>query len=170
MATSENIGAMKSHKNLRKQIESIKKQKIAARKIVSLEEFRLLKTSSESPTVLVVDDDEIMRNAIKRILEAEGYEIALAKDGLELSKIIEARRLDLILLDVNLPWVDGIELCQLIKSHHSLKNVPLILISGRKSREDIERGFEAGCDDFIGKPFEVDHITSVIRERIAKSS
>lgn len=162
---------MKKHnKNIRKQIENLKKQKIAAKKVVSLEDFRKLKQDVERHTILVVDDDEIMRNALKRILESEGYEVILAKDGLELSKVIESRRLDLILLDINLPWVDGLELCELIKGHYSLKEVPLILVSAYKTKEDIEKGFEAGCDEYVPKPFDVDHITHTIRKRILNKS
>lgn len=156
-------------KSLRRQIESIKRQKIVSKKVVSLTDFRDLKKSIDARTILVVDDDEVMRNALKRILENEGYKVLLAVDGLELSKILEQTRLDLILLDVNLPWVDGLELCRLIKGHHSLKFVPLVLISARKSKEDVERGFEAGCDDYVTKPFDIDSMTEVIGKNLLKA-
>lgn len=151
-------------RNLRKQIESIKRQKITSKKVVNLGDFRELQKTLDSKTVLVVDDDEVMRNAIKRILDEDGYNVLLAEDGLELSKILESTRLDLILLDVNLPWVDGYELCRLIKQHHTLQHVPLIFVSARKAKEDIQKGFDAGCNDYVTKPFDVDHITSVIQK------
>ncbi len=132
-------------KTIRKKVEAIKRQKIVSKKIVNLADFRNLKKSSETRSILVVDDDEIMRSALKRILEGENYKVILAEDGMELSKILETTKLDLILLDVNLPWVDGYELCRLIKSHHALKDVPLILVSARKGKEDIEQGFAAGA-------------------------
>lgn len=71
-----------------------------------------------------------MRNAVKRIFEKENYRVLMAKDAMELSKILEDTRLDLILLDVNLPWVDGYELCQLIKSQQflMLKHIPLFRV------------------------------------------
>jgi two-component system aerobic respiration control protein ArcA len=151
-----------SDKTLRRQIESIKRQKIVAKKVVSLSDFRNLKQSIETRTILVVDDDEIMRNALKRILESTGYKVLLASDGLELSKILEVNRLDMVLMDVNLPWVDGYELCRLLKSHHSLSQVPLIFVSARKEEEDVRRGFDAGCNDYITKPFDVDKMTGTI--------
>lgn len=157
-------------KTLRKQIENIKRQKMAAKKVVSLTDFRELKKSMDSRTILVVDDDEVMRAALKRILQQEGYKVIMAEDGLELSKVLENTRLDMILLDVNLPWVDGLELTGLIKDHHALKHVPLILVSARKTKEDVERGFEAGCNDYVTKPFDVDHITGVINQLLLKSS
>ena len=132
-----NKSAPRADKTLRRQIESIKRQKIINKKVVSLADFRELRQRIDTRSILVVDDDEIMRAALKRILENEGYKVIMAVDGLELSKVLETTRLDLILLDVNLPWVDGYELCKLIKDHHSLKEVPLVLVSARKSKQDI---------------------------------
>lgn len=157
-------------KSLRKKIVSIKRQKLAQGKVVNLADFRELKKAAEPHTILVVDDEEVMRNALKRILEREGYRVLLAEDGMELSKILEHNRMDMILLDVNLPWVDGYELCRMIKEHSVLRAVPLVLISGRKAKEDVEKGFAAGCNDYIGKPFDVEHLTKVINRSLQKSS
>ena len=87
---------------------------------------------------------------------------------MELSKVLESSRLDLILLDVNLPWVDGLELCKLIKSNQGFHKVPLILISGRKTEVDVQIGFKAGCDDYIAKPFDVDAITTSVSRAFEK--
>jgi len=157
-------------KTLRRQIESIKRQKIVNKKVVSLSDFRELRQRIETRSILVVDDDEIMRSALKRILENEGYKVIMAVDGLELSKVLETTRLDLILLDVNLPWVDGYELCRLIKDHHSLKEVPLVLVSARKSKQDIQLGFDAGCNDYVTKPFDIDYMTGVITKMLMQTS
>lgn len=156
--------------SITKQIQNIKRQKLAQGQVVNLADFRDLKKADDPKTILVVDDEEVMRNALKRILEREGYKVVLAEDGMELSKIVEHTRMDLIILDVNLPWVDGFELCRVIKSHTSTKDVPLVLVSARKSQEDIERGFAAGCTDFVGKPFDVEHLTSVIGKAMGKAS
>jgi CheY-like chemotaxis protein len=160
----------RADKSLRRQIESIKRNKIVNKKVVSLSDFRELRQKIDTRTILVVDDDEIMRSALKRILENEGYKVLMAVDGLELSKVLETTRLDLILLDVNLPWVDGYELCRLIKDHHSLKEVPLVLVSARKSKQDIQQGFDAGCNDYVTKPFDIDYMTGVINRMLLKSS
>lgn len=155
-------------KTIRRKVEAIKRKKITSKKVVSLSDFRGLKAAIDIRCILVVDDDEIMRSALKRILEGEGYKVLLAEDGLELSKVLETTRLDLVLLDVNLPWVDGFELCRIIKGHHSLKNVPLILVSGRKEKEDVEKGFEMGADDYVTKPFDIDYMIEVINKRLLK--
>jgi DNA-binding response OmpR family regulator len=157
-------------RSLRRKIEEIKRQKIVGRKVVQLNDFRDLKRGQDSRTVLVVDDDEIMRNAMKRILEPHGFNVLLAEDGVEFAKILETTPLDLILLDINLPWVDGYELCRLVKENSSLRDVPLLLVSARKSDDDIRKGFEAGATDFITKPFDVDVITLAIQKALLKSS
>lgn len=150
-----------------KQVERLKKKKLSSSSVIPIKAFQTLKQNKKSTRVIVVvDDDEIMRGALKRILEQEGYSVILAEDGMELSSIIENYRLDLILLDVNLPWVDGFELCQMIKRDRSLNEVPLILLSGRKEKKDIERGFQSGCDDYIAKPFDVKIITGVINKAL----
>ena len=153
-------------KTLRRKIEAIKRHQICTKKVVSLADFRALKTVTEIHTVLVVDDDEIMRNGIKRLLESEGYNVIAAEDGIALSKILETTRLDLILLDVSLPWIDGFDLCRLIKDHHHLKTVPLVIISAGNTKEDVERGIAAGADDYITKPFDIDTILKIVNQRL----
>ena len=143
---------------------------MVSKKIVSLNDFRELKKSITTMTILVVDDDETMRGALKRVLEHENYRVLLAEDGISLSKILESTRFDLILLDINLPWIDGYELCRVIKSHYRLKNVPLIMVSARKTKEDIDKGFffQSGCDEYVTKPFDIAHITTTINKVLAK--
>ncbi len=156
-------------KTLRRKVEAIKRQKLLEKKVVNLSDFRELRRSEDVHTVLVVDDDEVMRNALNRILQGEGYNVLQAEDGLELSRILETTQLDLILLDVTLPWVDGLELCRLIKSQPDLRSVPLVMVSARKSEEDIHNGLKAGADDYVTKPFDVDHILRVINKMLLKS-
>lgn len=157
-------------KSFAKQVAALNKKAVAQSKVVSLEDYRAASKHLEARTILVVDDELVMRNAIKRIFEKENYRVLVAKDAMELSKIIEDTRLDLILLDINLPWVDGYELCSLLKSHPMLKHLPVAFISGNKTEEDIRKGFEAGCDEYITKPFEVDEIQKTVSELLLKSS
>ncbi len=153
-------------KSLRKKIEAMKRKRLCAENVVSLAEFRALKSKTDVLTVLVVDDNEMMRNGIKVILGSEGYNVITAADGLELSKVLETSRLDLILLDVSLPWINGLDLCALIKSNIHLKAVPLILISARDTEEDIQKGISAGADDYITKPFNSKTILAAVNEKL----
>lgn len=159
----------KGDRSIRKQVEAIKRKRLASQEVVSLSDFRSLRRDLHQPTILVVDDEELMRNAMKRILESEGYKVILAEDAMGVTKVLDHSPLDLILLDINLPWVDGLELCAMLKRHASLQHVPLILVSGRKSKEDVEKGFAAGCDDYLTKPFEIDNIAAVVSKALSKT-
>jgi CheY-like chemotaxis protein len=158
----------KGESSLRRQIEAIQRKRMVREQVVDLNDFRNLRKELQAPTILVVDDEEIMRNAMKRILENEGYKVILAEDAMALSKVLEHTQLDLILLDINLPWVDGIELCTMLKRHPVLRQVPLILCSGRRGKEDVERGFEAGCDDYITKPFELESMAHAVSKALKR--
>src|SRR5688572_7594693 len=95
-----------------KKVAALNKKAVVQSKVVSLQDYREVTRKVEAKSILIVDDEIVMRNAIKRIFEKENYKVLVAKDGMELSKIIEDVRLDMVLLDVNLPWVDGLELCR----------------------------------------------------------
>ena len=157
-------------KSFRKQVENIKKKRMAENHVVSLHEFRNIKKEEKLKNILVVDDDEVMRSAIKRVLENNGYSVKLAEDGVQLSIVLETLEPDLILLDVNLPWVDGNELCHLIRSHQFLHATPVVMISAHKSPEDIQKGIAAGALDFIPKPFDIDHLLSVVNKYTQKNT
>lgn len=153
--------------SLLSQVERRRRQKLAQNSVVNLADYRKLAQSPETKTILIVDDEEVMRNALKRMLESEGYRTILARDGMELSRTLETMRLDLVLLDINLPWVDGFELCQMIKAHPSLQKVPLVLISGRSAPEDIARGIQAGANGYLAKPFDLSALTELLNQLIA---
>lgn len=159
-------GSGKSNNNTKKlvdKIEKITREKITASKVVSLNDFRSLKQKEEPKTILVIDDDETMRQALKRIFETEGYRVLVAADGTQLSAVLDESPLELIVLDIGLPWINGFELCKLLKENPDLKKIPLVFISAKTSEIDVRRGFEVGCDDYIKKPFNVDEIRNTVR-------
>ncbi len=156
-------------KNFSKQVAALNRKAMAGNKVVSLEEYRAVSRKAEPKTILVVDDEIVVRNAIKRIFEKDNYRVLVAKDAMELSKIIEESVFDLVLLDIKLPWVDGYALCSLLRAHPTLKNLPIAFISGNNTEEDVKRGFEAGCDEYITKPFEVDEIQKRVTDLLLKS-
>ncbi len=152
-----------STKKLASEIERIKKRKIVGEKVVSLDEYRSIKRKSAPQHLLVVDDDPSTRSVLKRLFEKEGYEVFLAQDATELVQLLESQSIELILLDINLPWVDGFELCKLLKENDDLKNVPVVFISGRKSEMDKKLAFQLGAHDYITKPFNINEITETVR-------
>lgn len=157
-------------KKLAIQIEKIKKKKMLDRKVVSLKEYRDLRTQKQPKHIMVVDDDETTRNVLKRIFEKEGYEVLLAPEASKLVQILEEHPVELILLDINLPWVNGFELCQLLKDQEDLKKVPIVFISGRKSELDKRHAFKLGAHDYITKPFDVLEITQTVKTLLSLHS
>lgn len=152
-----------STKDLVKKIEKITKERMTQESVVDLNQFRDLKNKQNPKTILVIEDDETMRNALKRIFESEGYQVKTAADGTQLSLVLDDNPIDLIVLDIGLPWVNGLELAKLLKEHEELKQIPLIFVSGKTSDFDVKRGFEAGADDYIKKPFDIDKIKKTVQ-------
>ena len=104
-----------------------------------------------------------MQAALIRMLEPEGYVLRMAKDATELTNLLDDSQIDLILMDVGLPWIDGFELAEMLKQHKTLKEIPLLFVSGQASDQDIKRAFEIGADDFLKKPFEVAKLRKTIQ-------
>lgn len=150
-------------KQLVDQIEKIIRQKMAQESVVSLDTFRQMRSQQNQQTILVIEDDETMRGALRRILESDGYQVKTAADGTQLGLVIDDSPIDLIILDVGLPWINGFELATLLKENPDLKGIPLIFVSGQTSEEDVRQGFSVGADDYIKKPFDVDKIQKTVR-------
>lgn len=149
-------------KDLINKIEKMTKSRIAGQDVVSLDSFREAKKKLDPKVILIIEDDETMRLAMKRILEADGHVTKLAADATELSTALDDHAVDLILMDVGLPWVNGFELAQLLKEHRDLKKIPLVFVSGKTSDDDMKKAFEIGADDYIKKPFDVEKLKKTV--------
>lgn len=149
-------------KDLVNKIERITKERMTKESVVDLGSFRELKKKETPRTILVIEDDETMRNALKRIFEADGMNVKTAADGTQLTVVLDDTPIDLIILDIGLPWINGLELAKLLKEHDDLKHIPLIFVSGKTTELDVKRGFDAGADDYIKKPFEIDKMKKTV--------
>ena len=149
-------------KSLIDKIEKITREKLSEQNVVSLTDYRNLTKRDEPRTVLVVEDDETVRKSLKKVLEKDGYRVLLAADGTQLSLVLDDSPIELIILDVGLPWINGIELAKLMKEHKDLKDIPLIFVSGQTSDLDVKRGFQVGADDYIKKPFEIEELRKAV--------
>ena len=148
--------------DLVKKIEKITKERIVQENVVSLKDFRGLQ-KKDVPMLLIIEDDETMRAALTRLFEGEGYKVKAVADGSELAKVLDDTPIDLIMLDVGLPWLNGFELAQLLKEHDDLKYIPLIFVSGKNSEFEIKKGFQLGADDYITKPFDNKKILKTVK-------
>ena len=102
--------------------------------------------------VLVVDDDQEMRDSLGNLLEGEGYEVILGSNGEEAIELAEKENPQVILLDFEMPGIDGIEACKRLKSGEKTASIPIIMITAYKNKKP--DAIEAGADDFVNKPFD----------------
>lgn len=152
-----------STQELAQKIEKLAKARMVSQEVVSLDQIRDLKQKIAPKTILVIEDDETMRSSLKRILESDGFQVKTAADGTELSTALDDVPPSLILMDIGLPWVNGLELGQMLKEHPDLKKIPLVFVSGMASLEDMQNAFALGADDFIKKPFEIEALKKTIK-------
>ena len=103
--------------------------------------------------ILAVDDSPTVRKLVTMTLKSGGYNVTTAEDGVEAMKLLASVTPSLILLDVNMPRMDGYKLCKLLKRHDKTKFIPVIMLSGKDGMFDKLRGTLVGCDDYISKPF-----------------
>src|SRR6266850_5159887 len=114
----------------------------------------MIKASSEKCRVLIVDDDQKVRALLCELIESEGYEVMSVADGGSGLEAVNSFEPDLVISDVVMPVLDGIELCRQIKKESRTRDIPVILISGlRKAAEDSIEGLNAGADDYLEVPF-----------------
>lgn len=100
--------------------------------------------------ILVVEDEEHLRNLLRMSLERIGHDVVAAPDGVEAIKILRTRIVNLVLLDIMMPRVDGFQVCQEIRK---LSDVPIVMLTAINRPDDIARALEIGADDYITKPF-----------------
>ena len=116
--------------------------------------------------IIIVDDDRETRELLAMALQMEDFEVSQAANGLRLISTLHVDRPDLILLDVNMSWIDGFELCRAVRKNEEFKNIPVIFISARSSAADVKRGIEAGAADYFTKPVELPTLIARIKELI----
>ena len=118
--------------------------------------------------ILVIDDEKSIRNTLKEILEYEGHEVQDAADGLEGLKKIEAEKFDIVLCDIKMPKMDGLELLDKIMEIQS--ETPVIMISGHGTIETAVEAIKKGAYDFISKPLDLNRMLITLRNALDRSS
>ena len=117
--------------------------------------------------ILVVDDEELLIKGIKFNLESEGYQVETAGDGLSAVRLARSGGYDLIILDLMMPQLDGLEACKQIRE---FSTVPIIMLTARSEESDKLLGFGYGADDYVTKPFSILELTARIRVLLRRSA
>lgn len=105
-------------------------------------------------TILIVDDDPRSLKLFRDLLQASGYTVIQAADGQEAVALAQSRKPDLVLMDVRLPGMDGMEATRAIKRHPDTRHIPVVAVTGEAMEKQREAILQAGCDDYIAKPVE----------------
>jgi DNA-binding response OmpR family regulator len=103
--------------------------------------------------ILVADDDDLLVELLRFKLEQRGHEVSVATDGAAALRMAEQHRPDVLVLDLMMPAMDGFELLRRFKEHRELRNIPAIVLSGRRQEQDIVRALSLGAQDYLIKPF-----------------
>ena len=121
-------------------------------------------------TIMVVEDNELSRDALSRRLERRGYRVVLAVDGQEAIDVAHAERPDLILMDLGLPRIDGWEATRQLKADLTTRGIPVIVLSAHAMTNDRDKALQAGGDDFDTKPVRFQSLIEKIEALLARTT
>jgi DNA-binding response OmpR family regulator len=127
-------------------------------------------TDRETPLVLVADDEEDIRALVAFRLKRAGYEVITAADGEEALLLATTRLPDLAVLDMMMPKATGLEVTHSMRKQAATKDIPVILLTARAQEVDVQRGFEAGADDYVKKPFSPQDLQTRVHALLERSA
>ena len=119
------------------------------------------------PIILIVDDSPTVRKIVQLTLQRDGMNVIAANDGLGALAAVSDYLPDLILLDINLPHMDGYHICQIIRKNPDFRDTPIIMLSGRDGIFDRMRGRMAGSNEYLTKPFDSNDLVQTVRRHLA---
>jgi two-component system, cell cycle response regulator DivK len=125
---------------------------------------------AEKGTILYVEDNPDNRNLMRRILGAEGYAVVEAVNADQAIEQLEGNDIDLILMDINMPDMDGYTLTSKIKAIQKFSKIPIVAVTANVMRGDREKSLEAGCDGYIQKPIDIDTLAQQIERFMTRSN
>ena len=129
----------------------------------------MLPYTTDKGTILYVEDNSDNRHLVRRVLNAEGYSVVEAGDAAQALEELQNGGLDLILMDISMPEVDGYTLTTKIRSMPDFARIPIIAVTANVMRGDREKTLEAGCDGYIQKPIDIDTLSQQIERFIRRS-
>ena len=118
--------------------------------------------------ILIIEDDEAFRFLLRIHLSSEGYRVRVAEDGVAGGRALLEQRPDLIVSDVNMPFLNGFELLALTRSDASTANIPVILLSGRSDGDAMAKAMELGATDFLVKPVTLEDLLASVRRHLGQ--
>ena len=127
----------------------------------------MMPNNDRSASILIAEDEESLRETLKLNLELEGYEVTGVETGPDVLKMVKSEYFDLIILDIMLPEIDGITVCETIRMQHNA--VPILFLSARNTGKDRVEGLKKGGDDYLTKPFNLEELLLRVDKLIVKN-
>ena len=121
-------------------------------------------------TILIVEDNELNMKLFHDLIQAHGYNILQTKDGMEALKLARQHKPDLILMDIQLPEVSGLEVTKWIKEDDNLKSIPIIAVTAFAMKDDEEKVLRAGCQAYISKPISISDFLAALKKFLHEES
>lgn len=134
------------------------------------EQLKLPAMDSAQRTVLVVDDNIHIRTILRYHLEKENYKVIEAGDGEKAVNAANENKVDIVLMDIMMPVMDGYEACKQLKANSKTKNIPILMLTAKSQKEDVMEALQSGADDYIVKPFRKEIVLKKIQETLEKKS
>ncbi|MEW2493453.1 response regulator transcription factor [Streptomyces nodosus] len=119
--------------------------------------------------VVVAEDDADQAELVRRYLEHEGHEVTVAHDGRSALDLVRGRRPDLLVLDVMMPRLDGLDVCRVVRAEPGFAHLPVLMLTARSSEDDLLLGLDLGADDYMTKPFSPRELMARIRSLLRRS-
>ncbi|MBW2146793.1 MAG: response regulator [Deltaproteobacteria bacterium] len=116
--------------------------------------------------ILVVDDDDLVLIALTELLKPKDYEVTTALNGPEALGLLSRERFDLIILDIIMPEMSGLEVCRKVRDMEDYRDVPIIMLTAKSADEDREQGMEAGANLFLSKPISPQRLIQLVDEAV----
>jgi CheY-like chemotaxis protein len=120
--------------------------------------------TDKQPVILVADDEEDIKVVLRMFLEAVGYEVVTAFDGLDALEQIKSTKPDVVLMDIMMPVIDGIEVVRQMKATPGIRDIPVVMLTAAAQSDMVERAIQAGAADYIVKPFEPETVQRAIEK------
>ncbi|CAG0962330.1 type IV pili sensor histidine kinase and response regulator,chpA; chemosensory pili system protein ChpA (sensor histidine kinase/response regulator) [Methylophilaceae bacterium] len=147
---------------------------MASREVIAVSQVKMVAIETApvavKPVVMVVDDSLTMRKVLGRTLEREGYHVITAKDGMDALQVLQETRPDIMLLDIEMPRMDGFELARNVRGDPATAGIPIIIISSRTAEKHRSHAQELGVNAFLGKPVQDDELLMEIQMQLAGSA
>lgn len=118
--------------------------------------------------IIIADDDPIVSELARGVLEAEGYVVGLARDGRAAFDAIRAKRPDLVLMDCGMPGMSGLDVVRLMRSSPVLHDIPIVMFTGRRGKQDVQIAYFSGVDAYIKKPIDPDELLFLVGDILGR--